>query len=109
MVPSVGLSMRAIVAEALRPDVGATANTACSVPVMNHSVRGGSCSEAPVLAGMSKRTLRRTTPGGGAGARLGVPACRCCIKAAQIGVAPLVPLTSHMASPRALPTQTPIV
>ena len=69
---------------------------------MNHSSRGAS-SPAP------KRTAARTSPPGGAGARDGVRACSWRISVAQTGAAPLVPLTSHIGAPLALPTQTPTV
>ena len=55
------------------------------------------------------------TPGGGVGAREGVAAPppraprSACISAAHTGAAPLVPLTSHIAAPLALPTHTPTV
>jgi hypothetical protein len=78
------------------------ANLACAVPGRNHSLRAAS-SCAPKLTRWAVR------PAGGSGARLGVRACSCCITAAQIGAAPLVPLTSCMAAPLALPTHTPTV
>jgi hypothetical protein len=79
------------------------AKLSCAVPGRNHSLRAAS-SCAP-----KRHALRGEAGRGGSGARLGVRACSCCITAAQIGAAPLVPLTSCMAAPLALPTHTPTV
>ena len=78
------------------------ANTACAVPGRNHSWRAASSCPP-------KRTAAWISPAGGRGGGEGVAACRWRISAAHTGAAPLVPLTSHMAAPLALPTHTPTV
>jgi hypothetical protein len=70
------------------------------VPAMDHSSRGGSRAS-------SNCANARTTPAGGAGRRDAAPSCRRRTSACHTGAAPLTPLTRCIASPPALPTQTP--
>ena len=75
-----------------------------------HSLRGGS-------TGGSKRMSARLSPAGGGGALLrraaraccGLPRCSQSITSRQTGAAPLIPETSCIGLPLALPTQTPTV
>ena len=95
MLPSVGATMR-----------GAWARTT--------SARGGlGAGEEPFatrrLAASAKSVTAARTPGGGAGASLGRSRCSQLMTSAQIGAAPVTPLTSCIGSPEKLPTQTPTV
>ncbi|MNK75657.1 hypothetical protein D3C87_952000 [compost metagenome] len=105
IVPSAGAVMRAEAASLAMPV--SSANSGCSVPCRNHSLRAAS-SGLPSAPG-PKLTRASTSPAGGAGARLGSRACRKRITSAHTGAAPLVPLTSHIEAPLALPTHTPTV
>lgn len=107
IVPSAGAVMRATLLVLAAPGSLASANSGCSVPCTNHSSRAAS-SALPSGPG-PKSMCVRTRPGGGAGARLGSRACRKRMTSAQTGAAPLVPLTSHIDAPLALPTHTPTV
>ena len=75
---------------------------------MNHSLRAASMGSPFFSVGVGpKRTCACTTPGGGEGARLGSRRCRKRMVSAHTGAAPLVPLTSHIGAPLALPAHTP--
>src|SRR3990167_4562843 len=120
MVPWVGAVMRAVGAapdfkpfwppalvDIARAAPESIANVACCVPSTNHSVRAAS--RLGVLLAGANCTVFCTRPVGGLGARLACLACKKFITAAQMGAAPVVPLTSHMGAPLALPTHTPTV
>ena len=87
------------------------AKLVCCVPFKNHSWRAASGSPNGCLGrGVAlNRTAVCTSPLGAIGARLACDWCRWFIMAAHTGAAPVLPLTSRMGEPLALPTHTPTV